>query len=365
VVDAISAAMLREGDATVWRAAVSGDDALDVVAAVSPPSAWFDRRPSGGVVTGASNGTTELAVELRARRWGRHTTEQVRIDACSPWGAFRWSSTTSPRVVVVLPVAAEFGARASFRPATGLVGLHRSSQSGEGMEFASVRPFVAGDRMRRVNWPRSLRAGTVHVNTSWSDRDTHVALLLDTTVEGNLDATSATSLDTTVRAAAAIAEHYARQGDRLSLGVLGGIRRTMVPPGTGIAHLRRVLDALTTLGPSVPHWGATERRAPLTGDVLVIMLSPLITREALDRAVALGRRGVAIAVVDTLPEHLAPEADERSRLAWRIRLLERAREVRVVQEVGVPVLAWKGAGSLDEFLRGVSRRAGAPRVRVR
>jgi len=358
---------IREGDATVWRGAVSGADELDVVVAGIPPSVTFDHRPESGVVTAvAVDGVAELSIDLRARRWGRHLTEPVRVDAAGSWGAFRWSTTTPPELVIALPVPGVFDARAAMRPATGLVGLHRSTRVGEGIEFAGIRTFVPGDRMRHVNWPRSLRAGELHVNTMWADRDTHVVLLVDATADDTMDVRNAVSLDTTVRAAAAIAEHYARRGDRVSLRVLGGLRPTPVPPGTGQAHLRRIVDALTTIGPTtVRSAGADVRATALTGDALVIMLSPLVTHEALDRAVTLGRRGVAVAVLDTLPEHLTAGVDERVRLAWRLRLLERAREIRLVQRAGVPVIAWRGAGSLDAFLRGVAQRATAPRVRVR
>jgi uncharacterized protein (DUF58 family) len=370
-VERIGSRVLREGDALVCRIAVCGDG-LDVVAAGVPDSPWFDRRPESGVVmVGAVDDGAEPTIDLRARRWGRHLTEPVRVQTASSWGAFRWETNTPPVLVTVLPVPGVFDARAVVRPASGLVGLHRSSRAGEGIEFAGIRPFVAGDRVRRVNWPRSLRAGSLHVNTTWADHDTHVVLLVDATVDVGADVgsgASAVGLDTTVRAAAAIAEHYARDGDRVSLRVLGGPWAPTVPPGTGQAHLRRILDALTSIRPGVGTSRGFERPSiALTGDALVIMLSPLVSRQALDRAVALGRRGVTVAVLDTLPERLPDDGsgDARAGLAWRIRLLERAREIRLVQRVGVPVIAWRGAGSLDQFLRDLARRAAAPRVRAR
>ena len=77
--------------------------------------------------------------------------------------------------------------------------------------MAEVRPFRAGDRLRRINWPVSSRTGTLHVTATWSDRDTEVVLLLDTEhdlgISEGVDG-RASSLDIAVRAAAAIAEHY-------------------------------------------------------------------------------------------------------------------------------------------------------------
>ena len=92
------------------------------------------------------------------------------------------------------------------RPA-GLVGLHRANRQGGGSEPAEVRPFRPGDRLRRINWRVSSRTGTLHVTSTWSDRDTHVLLLLDTEADiGRSDGVDgrASSLDIAVRAAAAV-----------------------------------------------------------------------------------------------------------------------------------------------------------------
>ena len=93
-----------------------------------------------------------------------------------------------------------------------------------------------------------------------------------------------------------------------------------------------------------------------------IMLSPLISPIALQRATTIASHGISVAVIDTLPDDVHVDDDPTTELAWRIRLLERRREVRTVQQVGVPVIAWRGPGSLDPFLREVVRRSSAPRM---
>jgi len=91
----------------------------------------------------------------------------------------------------------------------------------------------------------------------------------------------------------------------------------------------------------------------------------LIAPEALDLVVSLGRRGLSVIVVDTLPVHVVQDEDPYTALAWRIRLLERRRELRVVTAAGIPVVAWRGPGSLDQVIRDIGRRASAPRVVTR
>ncbi len=96
------------------------------------------------------------------------------------------------------------------------------------------------------------------------------------------------------------------------------------------------------------------------------MLSPLIAPVALRQAVALARRQLSVVVIDTLPYNLTePGHDPMAAIAWRIRLLERDREVRLVQQAGVPVVQWRGPGSLDQVLRDIGRRARAPRMVAR
>jgi hypothetical protein len=94
------------------------------------------------------------------------------------------------------------------------------------------------------------------------------------------------------------------------------------------------------------------------------MLSPLVATSVLERAIDWSGRGFTVVVIDTLPVGVVDDdSDDAFRaLAWRIRLLERDREIRRVQQAGVPVVPWRGPGSLDEVLRGVHRRARGPRA---
>ena len=212
-------------------------------------------------------GSHHVARHVRQR--GRHrlrcrhrTVERITVTANSSWGAFRWSHRTQPAQLISLPLPATFDSKASIRRSNGLVGLDRSARPGDGSEFAGIRPFQSGDRMRRINWPRSLRAGSLHVTSTWADQDTHVVLEVDATddlgVSEGVDGT-ASSIDIAVRAAGAIAEHYLNRGDRVTLRVLGSSRSRDLPSATGRAHLRRVLDTLAAIQPGTDPRGLVGR----------------------------------------------------------------------------------------------------------
>jgi hypothetical protein len=98
---------------------------------------------------------------------------------------------------------------------------------------------------------------------------------------------------------------------------------------------------------------------------VVVVLSPMLTPEITAVMVTLARRGLTVVAVDTLAPTTLPEParDPRSaaRLAWRIRLVEREMQVTEATRRGIPVVPWRGPGTLDEVLRRLARRSRLPR----
>lgn len=373
---AADATTLFEGQRTTLRIAVAADDAavdggegeIGIVTVVLEPDDFTALDVAGPVIAVAPGADSiERALGARATRWGRRVVTVRQVVCTSPLGAYRTTVGAVPPVrMSTLPLRESFGAVDAIPRPAGIVGLHRSRRPGEGSEFADVRPFHLGDRLRRVNWPVSLRTGELHVNSTWSDRDTEVMLILDTehdhgTSEG-IDG-AASSLDTAVRATASIAEHYLRNGDRVSMVDLG-LRVRRVAAGSGRGHLRRILDTLVAATPGEVRGGARRPvRPPRHGD-LVVVLSPLTGTVAVAQIALLVQQGRTVIVVDTVPSDIVGQSDEPwLTLAWRLRLVERRFEIERLRDLGVPVVAWRGSGSLDEVLRRVSRLSAAPRLR--
>ena len=365
----IAPTTVREGEATTWTGVLSNVAHIDHVVALAPATAWIEMRPRSGVVATAvrhGDATASIAIPMRSTHWGRHEIGRINVVGVSSWGAFRWRQLDIGYGVMTLPLPEVFDAAPPMHRANGLVGLTRSAQPGDGSEFAGIRPFQIGDRLRRINWRRSLRSGELYVTSTYADQDNHVALFVDALADvgtsGGIDG-EASSLDTTVRAAGAIAEHFLLRGDRVSLCVFGLFGDASGPPASGRGHLRRILDVLASIETDASRPRSLRvGKGAVPSDALAIMLSPLISSVALDRAVSLASHGLSVAVVDTLPEDVHVVDDPTAELAWRIRLLERRREIRTVQQVGVPVIAWHGPGSLDPFLREMARRSSAPRM---
>jgi uncharacterized protein (DUF58 family) len=321
-------------------------------------------------VTVPAGGWTPVELPGEALRWGRHDVgpAAARVAACHGMLACR-PVLTPARAVRVYPVTEPFAAVEAMPAAAGLVGNHRSRRPGEGGELAGVRPFAPGDRLRRIDWRVSLRTRDLHVAATLSDRDAEVLLLLDVLGEVGLSggvAGSASVLDTTVRAAAAISEHYLQRGDRVSLLEFGATGRRL-RPATGrrqyLTVLEWLLDVRADVSDQAPYehvFGAHH----VSPDALVVVLTPLVDPRSADMLAQLAQSGRYLVAVDTLPDGATPpQRSPWTPLATRLWRLERENVLGRLREHGVPVVAWAGAGSLDLVLRDVARLASAPRGR--
>lgn len=362
---------VREGEGTAVRTTVEGAGVEHAVVRMARRR-WVTWRPPGGVAGRAASGDTVVVdVPVRSTRWGRRAAGDGLVAATSPWAGYRWGPEPLPgQTLTTLPLPGAFDTRAPAPHPIGLVGTNPSRRAGSGTELADIRPFQPGDRLRRVRWPVSLRTGTLHVTSTIAEEDARVLLVVDAGVDigtGGGLGEPASTLDVAVRAAGAIAEHYLHRGDRVGLRVLGSTRHNQAPTRSGRRHLRRILDTLARVTPG------EDRDADLTraslgipAGTVVIMLSPLLSDQSVATTLVLARRGLGVVAVDTLTDGARPVDDDvRARLAWRMRLLEREEVLRRMQHVGIPVVAWRGPGTLDEVLRKLGRRASMPRMAAR
>jgi uncharacterized protein (DUF58 family) len=313
------------------------------------------------------------AVELAGPvvRWGRQTLGPASVRVVASDGLL-----TSRHIVTgalglrVYPMTDPFEADEAMPRAAGLVGQHRSRRAGESGELAGVRQFAPGDRLRRIDWRVTLRTERLHVAATLSDRDAEVVILLDLLADaGKSEGVhgAASVLDRTVRASAAIAEHYLHLGDRVSLLEYGASARRL-RPASGRRQYLTVLEWLLDALPSATaqERGGAQLAASIDADALVVVLTPLLDPRSAAMLAGLARAGRFVVAVDTLPAGLtAPAVTDWSDVAFRLWRLERETTIELLREHGVPVVAWAGAGSLDAVLRDVARLASAPKVGAR
>ena len=180
----------------------------------------------------------------------------------------------------------------------------------------------------------------------------------------------ASSLDVTVRSAAALAEHFTRTGDRVSLRIVGGASES-IGYGAGARHLRRLQTTLARLQPGQPRDYSIDRlQFRAAAGTVVLVLSPMLHEAVVTATAKLVRGGLPVLVIDTLPPEAPPAVAEggdprAASLAWRMRLTDRDGLLAQLARTGCPIVPWQGPGTLDLVLHRLARRAQAPRTVAR
>jgi uncharacterized protein (DUF58 family) len=103
---------------------------------------------------------------------------------------------------------------------------------------------------------------------------------------------------------------------------------------------------------------------------VVFVFSPMLGQAIVTATASLVQRGLPVVVVDTLPPGVSPRVPDGvdpqlADLAWRMRKLERDQVLAGLAALGCPVIGWRGAGTLDDVLRRLSRRRSVPQVVAR
>jgi uncharacterized protein (DUF58 family) len=146
------------------------------------------------------------------------------------------------------------------RPAQAMMlGGHRSAQRGRGLEFEEVRPYVAGDDPRSIDWRVTARRGKPHTKLYREERERPVWLLVDLHVGMFFGSRRQLKSMLAVRAAALLAWVAAIGGDRVGALILGEGAPRILPPRARDAGVLPILDALLEAQPVRPGVPSAER----------------------------------------------------------------------------------------------------------
>jgi uncharacterized protein (DUF58 family) len=284
-----------------------------------------------------------LRLRLRAERRGGFRLGHVDVRARDPFGLVAHTARLdSPVALKVFPRPEPL--RDLLRPAETQLyaGDELSRRKGEGTEFADLRPFAFGDRVRRINWRASARRGELWVNEQHPERNVDVVLFLDSFAE--IRRGSTTTLDLAVRAAATLADRYTRRRDRVGLVSFGGYVRWLAP-GSGLVQLYRIVDALLDTEITLSHaWKAIDivPARTLPPQALVVALTPLLDERSVGALLHLRARGFDVDVIELSPlAFVEPGPAESDRIAYRLWRLQREALRAQFHAAGVAVAEWR------------------------
>jgi uncharacterized protein (DUF58 family) len=284
-----------------------------------------------------------LRCRLRATRWDAFRVGEVQVRARDLFGLFS-ETFRSDATLAVKAYPRQETLRSLLRPAETQLysGDELSRRKGEGTEFADLRPFVFGDRVRRINWRASARRDELWVNEQHPERNMDVVLFLDSFAEARHG--DAGTLDLAVRAAASLSARYIRRRDRVGVVTFGGLVRWLAP-GSGLVQLYRIVDALLDTEIELSYaWKAIDvvPTRTLPPQALVIALTPLLDERTVRALLDLRARGYDLAVVEISPlPFVEPGPSHSDRLAYRLWELRREALRSEYLAAGVAVSEWR------------------------
>ncbi|MFN2464681.1 MAG: DUF58 domain-containing protein [Candidatus Dormibacteria bacterium] len=256
------------------------------------------------------------AVELRCRQANGLWWRQARVD-------LREQVAVYPNTVAVR--RHEMRARRGLAP---LSGTRRAMVRGSAASLASLRDYLPGDDIRRINWTATARRDSPVTMEFEADRGQQLIILLDTGRLMTAPAGTLTKLDHGVNAALLLAWVAQSQGDRVGLVTFSDRVKSYLPPRPGQGQMRALNEVLYRLRGEYtePDFGAAMAMVATRAGrrSLVVVLTDLLEKEAsrelVGHAVRLARRHLVLVVALTDPALLAvrdsPISDADGAYRW-------------------------------------------------
>ncbi len=342
---------------------------LDVVLALPEGVAAVETRPRV-VVTVERGRRRRIDLRLAANHWGAYRLGSGVIRARDSFGLVAHEGELDAVAPLrVYPRPERLNALVAPADTQPFSGDRVSRAKGEGIEFADIRAFRAGDRIRRVNWRATARRGELIVNEEHPERNSDVVLFLDGLASGP------ELLDRTVHAAAQLARGYLDRHDRVGLIGFGGALDWLAP-ALGTRQLYRIVETLVdaefarglvSLRVADPYatvaaalegsWTAAELLPPrsLPPQALVLALTPLLDERAARTLLDVRARGFDLAVVDLSPLPYAPRPKSRvDDVALRLWALRRDVLRYRFEQLGVVLTDWPDGKPLAAVIEEVN-----------
>ncbi len=297
----------------------------------------------------------EIPLRLRCSRWGLYDVGDVEVRARDALRLVVWEqSVRRPHRLKAYPREEELRRILSPVETQASTGSEVARAKGDGIEYADLRDYVPGDRLRSINWRASARRDGLVVNERHPERNTDVVLFVDSFYE--VRGSDGGTLDDAVRAASTLATRYLDRRDRVGLVAFGGVLRWL-HPDLGPAQRYRLIETLLETGIQPTYTWRDVNVIPariLPTKALVLALTPLADPRFVGALEDLRARGFDVAVVEVDPVALVePGKTEAERLAYRLWLLEREVLRTRLAGIGIGVARWGDDVELETALEGV------------
>ncbi len=294
------------------------------------------------VTTVGPQSTATLKFTVRATEWGIASVDKLTVRVADRLGMFGGEVNTRADTSVIIGLPEDrITATLETDRFRRIVGSHLSSDRGEGMEIADIRPFQPGDSTRHINWRISNRRREPWVTLRHPDRSTTMIVIVDAH-DGESD-DQRTTQRRSVSAAMALSRGHLAMHDRVGLLVVGHTVQWLAPK-LGRNQLFQIADQLVAVS-NAPDASRRMYRPPAVSSIpnnaIVVAVSPLRDPLMVSLIAEIRSRGnpVSVLVPDT------QTAQATSRFAITNRVDSQARRLAAVeQQIGVQSLRERGVG---------------------
>jgi uncharacterized protein (DUF58 family) len=175
-------------------------------------------------------------------------------------------------------------------------GEYHSVFRGQGMEFAEVREYEAGDDVRNIDWNVTARMAHPYVKKHVEERELTVLLAVDLSGSEQFATRGRFKAEVAAEIAAVLALSAVRNNDRVGLIIFTDRIEHVVPPKKGRRHVLRLIRDVLAFRPAgrgtdIP--GALDYAARLLPHrSIIFLLSDFVPAEG-DRPAGEGRGGAA------------------------------------------------------------------------
>ena len=125
-------------------------------------------------------------------------------------------------------------------------GQSESVFKGRGIEFAEVRPYVAGDEVRDIDWNVTARLGAPYVKRFVEERELTVMLLVDASGSLEFGSQSRSKHELAAELASLLAFAGLKNSARIGLILFSDRLELFVPPRRGRSQVLRLVRELIT-----------------------------------------------------------------------------------------------------------------------
>jgi uncharacterized protein (DUF58 family) len=303
----------------------------------------------------AANEPRVLPLRTRSKRWGVYDLGEIELRARDRLRVVVWEdSVRIPAELKVYPTPETLSRIVSPVETQAFAGSEVARVKGDGIEYADIRDYVPGDRLRAINWRASARRGSLVVNERHPERNTDVVLFVDSFVDvrGELRST----LDDAVRATATLAGLYLERRDRVGLVGFGGILQWL-QPGMGPMQRYRLIETLLETGVAPDYTWRDVNLIPsriLPPKALVVGITTLVDPRFSTALENLRARGFDVVTIEIDPVPLVqPGRSEIAKLSYRLWILEREVIRARLERLGIGIARWGEETSLEGALEGV------------